>query len=278
VQLSLGTKYRISVPWDEGSWFEVSVPAALKRTPALYFTIGEESESFVAPFLGNRSAFVNLDGDYVLGPGGANGAHIRSLIQEYAGHIRVAVMASIYERSSAKGLSDVAHVDDTLAPFGLRVDAGDCSTVTVRDLRFRWQTVLPGTLPIRLPQLNARVLRVPVSPDGYLVTCRVVPDPGAPLALRAAEREPDLVFDRMENECPQLFQPPHPVTEVYGDTRNGYIWMRKYPGTNVTAVLSEGYLRLVDGARGGRPVGLGTESGWAKGPVPFACEGRRKLY
>jgi hypothetical protein len=278
VQLAFGTKYRISVPWDGGSWFEVSVPTALKGTPALYFTIGEESESFIAPFLGNSSAFVNLDGDYVLGPGGVNGAHIRSLIREYAGQIRVAVMAGIYERSSARRLSDVVHVDDTLAPFGLRVNADDCSTVTVRDLRFPWQTVLPGTLPLGLPQLKGRVLRVPVSPDGYLVTCRVVPDPGAALALTAAEREPDLVFDRMENECPQLFQPPHPVTQVYGETRKGHIWLRKYPGTNVTALLRDGYLRLVDGARGGRPVDLGTASSWAKAPVPFACGGRRKLY
>jgi hypothetical protein len=278
VQLAYGTKYRISVPWDGGSWFEVSVPSALTGSAALYFMIGEESESFVAPYLGDRSAFVNLDGDYVLGPRGANGARIRSLIQQYAGHIRVAVMASEYERSSPKSLSDVAHADDTLAPFGLRVDAGACSTVTVRNLRLPWRTVLPGTLPINLPQLNAGVLRVPISPDGYLVTCRVVPDPDAPLTLTAAEREPDLVFDRLESECPQLFQPPNPVTEVYGDARKGYLWMRKYPGTNVTAVLSEGYLRLVDGARGGRPVGLGAESGWAKGPMPLACGGRGKLY
>lgn len=278
VQLAFGTGYRTSVPWDGGSWFEVSTPPALKSSPDLYFMIGEESESFIAPFLAKGSGFVNLDGDYVLGPSGANGERIQSLIHEYGSHMRVAVMASKFELSPPKELPDVAHVDDTLAPFGLRADTDNCATITVRDMRFPWQNVLPGTLPLNLPQIKARMMRVPVSPDGFLLTCRVVPDPAARLALAAAEREPDLVFNRMENECPRLFQPPHPVTEIFGDSRRGYVWMRKYPGTNLTAVLSQGSLRLVNGTRGGRPLNLGSESDWVRGPVPLACGREGELY
>lgn len=278
VQLAFGTKYRESAPWDGGSWFEVSVPAALKKSSDLYFTIGEISDSFVDPFLADGSAFVNLDGDYVLGPGGANGARIRSLIREYGSHIRVAVMASEYQRVPPTKLSAASHVDDTLAPFGLRADTGDCSTVTVRDMRLPWREVLPGTLPINLPQRKDQVLRVPLSPDGYLFTCRVVPDPGARLVLAAAEREPDRVFDRMEEQCPRIFRPPHPVTEVFGDAHDGYVWMRLYPGTNLTAVMIQGNLRLVDAARGSRPVSLGSESDWAKGPVPLSCGQRGGVY
>ena len=278
LQLALGTKYRESAPWDGGPWFETSVPAALQENPALYFLIGEESESFVAPFLGKGSAFVNPDGDYVVGPGGANGARIRSLIQEYAGHIRVAVMASEYQRSPARGLSDASHADDTLAPFGLRTDTSDCSTVTIRDMRRPWRKVLAGTLPINLPQIKGRELRVPISPDGYLVTCRVIPDPGARTAMTAAEREPNVVFNRMEDECPGTFQPQRPMTTVYGNAREGYVWMRQYAATDLTAVLIRGSLKLVDAVRGSRPVNLGNESDWAKGPVRLVCGRRGEIY
>jgi hypothetical protein len=271
VQLAFGTQYRTSVPWDRGPWFEVSVPAALQRSPDLFFIVGEESESFVVPFLAAGSGVVNLDGDYVLGPTGVGGARIQALIRRYAGHIRVAAMAGEFVLSPPKQLPDLAHANDTLAPFGLRVDETDCSTVTTHNMRFPWRKVLPGTIPLDLPQIKAKLLRVPQSRDGYLVTCQVVPDPGSRQALANAESEPDLVFDRMEGECPQLFQPLHPVTQVFGDVRAGYLWMRKYPGTDLTAVIVGGSLRLADGTRGGRPEMLGPEADWAKGPLPLAC-------
>lgn len=278
VQLAVGAEYRVSVPWDGGSWFEVSVPPALRESANLYFLIGEESESFVAPYLGKGSGFVNLAGDYVLGPAGANGARMAALIREYAGHIRVAVMASEFQPRHVQSLSDVAHVNDTLAPFGLRADTTDCATLVVRDMRTPWRKVLPGTLPLNLPQLKSKVLRIPVSPVGYMVTCSVVPDATSRLTLAAAEQEPDLVFHRMENECPSLFQPPDPVTQVWGGSQKGYLWMRKYPGTNLTAVLSRGSLSLVDGVRAGHPMPIGSENDWAKGAVALTCGRRGELY
>lgn len=278
VQLAFGTQYRAPVAWDGGPWFELSVPEALRETPNLYFMIGEESESFTAPFLAKGSGFVNLDGDYPLGPQGANGAQIQELIREYGDRIRVGMLAGEFDLSPAKALPDVAHVNDTLAPFGLRADTTDCSTVIVRDMRNPWRKVLPGTLPMNLPQFGTHVFRVPQSRDGYLVTCRVVRDPGSGLALARAEREPDLVFDRMEAECPGIFLPPHPVTEAYGDSRSGYLWMRKYSGTGLAALIRDGSLKFVDGTRGGLPDPLGAESEWARAPVPLACGRRDEHY
>jgi hypothetical protein len=278
VQLAFGTVYRTSVPWDGGPWYEVSVPAALKRTPNLYFILGEMSQSFVAPFLAQGSGFVNPDGDYVVGAGGANGAHVQALIREYAGHIRVGVMAGEFVLSPPKELPDLAHANDTLAQFGLQVDTTDCSTVIVHAVRERWRKVLPATLPIKLPQLGSRMLLVPQSAEGYVVTCHVVPDPASRRALAAAEREPDLVFERMEGECPRLFQPPRPVTQVYGDSRRGYLWLRKYPGTGLTAIVMEGVLKLVDGTRGGRAAVIGSESDWARGAVRLACGRQGEHY
>ena len=278
VQLAFGTVYRTSVPWDGGPWFEISVPAALKTTPDLYFFLGEESPSFVAPFLAKGSGFINPDGDYVLAAGGPNGARVQALIRQYAGHIRVAEMAGEFVLSPPKQLPDLAHANDTVAPFGLRVDTTDCSTVIAHGVRERWRKVLPATLPIHLPQLGSKAILVPESTEGYLVTCRVVPDPAVRSALAAAAREPDLVFERMESQCPRLFVPPRAVSAVYGDGRSGYLWIRKYPGTGLTAIIMNGVLKLVDSTRGGRAAVLGSESDWAKGGVRLACGRQGERY
>lgn len=278
VQLAWGTKYRASASWDGGPWFEVSVPAALGKGPHLYFLMDDQSHSFVAPYLGKGSAFVNLDGVYALGPEGINGARIESLIRKYADHIRVAEMASPFELKPVEELPEPLQVNYVLASFGLRADTSDCSTITVGDIRARTRRVLPGTLPIRVPQLDGKVLWVPQSPDGYLVTCRVIADPGSRVALANAEREPNLVFDRMETECPRLFQPLRLVTKVYQGDHGDRVWAREYPNTNLTALLTEGTLEIFDGTRGGRPEVLGSESDWARAPVPLTCGRRGEHY
>lgn len=278
LQLALGAGYRLPAAWTTGAWFDMSIPPELTSEPNLFFTIGEESDSFVAPFLARGSAFVNLEGDYALGSNGANGAYVAELIHRYGDHIRVAVLESELTFAQRRQLPDLAHVDDTLAPFGLRAEDGNCSTIVIHNVRYRWRKVLPDTLPIRIPQLDGKVLWIPVSPDGYLRVCRVVSDPGAATALEAAERVPNLVLDRVEDACPRLFQPQRPVTATYGDSLAGYRWIRKYPSTNLTIFIDHGSVALVDGARGGRPKYLGKESDWAKAPLPLACGRRGELY
>lgn len=278
LQLAFGAGYRWPAAWDGGPWFEVSVPHALASESDLVFSIGEASNSFVVPFLSPGSAFVNLEGDYVLGPDGANGAHIQGLIHRYGRHIRVAVLESEGTFALQRKPPRLADVDDALAPFGLRTDSNDCSTIVIRDVRYRWQRVLADTLPIRIPQLRGQMLRIPVSPDGYFTVCRVVSDPAAATALEQAERVPNLVLDRIEDACPRLFQPRRPVTEAHGDGRAGYRWIRKYPGTNLSLLMVQGAAELVDGARGGRPDYLGSESDWAKSPLPIACGRHGALY
>lgn len=271
VQLALGTEYRTSAPWDGGAWFEVSVPAEQNENPNLYFLLGDQTDSFIAPFFAAGSAFVNLGGAYVLRPDGANGASVRSLLRQYGHHIRVVNVASAFKLGPVRQLPELSHVDYTLAPFGLRADTSHCLTIIARDMRASKRKLLPGMLPIQLPQLEGKVTYVPQSPDGYLVACRVTSDPAARIALANAAREPNLVFDRMESECPGLFQPPRPATKVYGDGQGGYLWVREYSNTNLTAVLGEDYLRLVDGTRGGQPQLLGNESDWARAPMPLEC-------
>lgn len=278
LQLALGARYRQSVAWDGGPWFQVSVPRALAERPDLYFFVGEQSESFLAPWLAKGSGFIDLEGDYALGPNGANGAQVETLVQEHAPHLRVAVLKSPYVHSDAARLPHPSDVDDALAPFGLRADTTDCATVTVRNMRRPWRNVLTDTLPIRLPQIKSTMIRVRQSANGYLVTCRVVSDPGSRVALADAERGPNLVFDRVEDACPQLFQPSRPMTQAFGNGKTGYVWLRKYTSTNLALAIVGGSVRLADGVRGGQPEYLGRESAWEKAPLALACERRGASY
>lgn len=278
VQLFAGSRYRLPVAWDGGPWFEVSVPPALASEPNLYLTLDEESNSYIAPFLARGSGLVNLEGDYVLSPDGPNGMHVESLIRKYWPHIRVAEFDERFVGAGAAKLPHPAHVDDTLSQFGLRADTADCATIPVHDMRPAWRNILPGTLPIKLPPIKGGMLRIPESPTAYVVTCRVVRGPGRSAELMEAERGANLVFDRLEDACPELFRPKRLATELWGDGHTGYIWIRKYQSTNLVALIVHGSVEFVDGARGGRPDILGRESDWLRAPQPLTCGTRREGY
>ena len=274
LQLVAGSRYRLPAAWDGGPWFEVSVPPALASESNLYLTLDEESNSYIAPFLASGSGFINLEGDYVLRPDGPNGAQVESLIRKYWPHVRVTEFDERFVGAGAAKLPHPAHVDDTLSQFGLRADTADCATIPVHDMRPAWRNILPDTLPIKLPPIKGGMLRIPESPTAYLVTCRVVKGPGGSTELTDAERGANLVFDRLEDACPELFRPKRLATEVWGDERTGYMWIRKYQSTNLVALIVRGSVELVDGARGGQADVLGRESDWLQGPRPLTC-GRR---
>lgn len=273
-EMCVGATYRSYVPWDGGRPFELSIPEELTARPYLYLTLGEQSLSFVAPFVAPGSGFVDLEGDYVIGPSGPNGAHLESLIRRYGPYLRVLVADPRFTIGRGAGLPDRAHIDDTLAHFGLRADEDDCSTILFKDVRQPFIDVLPGTLPIHLPQLQGRKIRVPVSPDRTLTTCKVVPDDRPEAALFASEGTANLAFDHLEDECPQLFQPRRPVTEDYGDEKKGYYWIRRYDTTDLAVIITHGVVKLVDPVRGGPATYLGHESDWETEPLQLAC-GRR---
>ena len=276
-ELCAGATYRAYVPWDGGPPFEFSIPKKLTTQPYLYLTLGEESISFLAPFMAPGSGFTDLEGDYVLGPIGPSGAHLKSLIGRYAPHVRILVLDSRL-RGHGVGVPDAAHVEDTLAHFGLRAVSNDCLAITIKDVRQPFIRVSPSSLPIHLPQLAGEKIKVPVSPDTYLMTCGVVPDGGPHTALFSGEQRANLAFDRLEDACPQLFLPRRPVTQDYGDERTGYYWMRTYDDTGLAVMIVHGAVKLFDPVRGGSPTNLGPETQWETAPPRLACGRHNELY
>jgi hypothetical protein len=90
-----------------------------------------------------------------------------------------------------------SRADVALERFGLRVDASDCATITVRGLPPDLEIERESSVPIRPRPRDTT----------YLVSCHVVPGDTDRAALTARMRAVDGVFDRLEDACPQLFRP-----------------------------------------------------------------------
>jgi hypothetical protein len=266
-QVQAGAAFRPAYPWEGEPWFDVSIPAAVASQPALYLSIDVQSNSFVVPYLPAGSGFINLEGDYVLGPDGANGARVRELIKRFSPHLRVLVLDS---RVDAERDTDVPHLDnvnDAVEPFGLRVDSNSCSRIVARATPKLEIVTVGGALP-RLPA-SAWYAR-------YLVTCPLVPDPADWGALASSEQSANLVLDRLEDACPVLFQPRRPETYLTGGDANTHFWVRRYSNTDLIGWVHAGrvgFEKLIGEGRG-HLEDAGSQLAWEKSPLRVAC-GRR---
>jgi hypothetical protein len=256
VQLSMGAEYRWNAaPWG-GPWFDVSVPEKLKTEPNLYLTLGVQSNSFLAPFLAKDSGFVNFAGGFTLDPEGANGAHVKALIQRFSPNVRVVFGGGSRYKNAATQAPSAPEVDDALQWYGLRADMSDCATITVHGLSPALEIRYESSLPVE-----------PQSRDtSYLVTCRVVPDTADRSALLARRNAVNIVFDRIEDACPKLFSPRRLVTIHEGD-----VWRRLYGSTDILAWIRHGRVKMADLIRPKGVTDIGAESDWAKAPLQLDC-------
>ena len=110
-----GRHYRWNdTPWDD-HWINIAVPARLKSEPNLYLTMGTPTNSFVAPYLSPGAGLVNFIGQYTLGPDGANGARIASLVNQFAPNIRMLIRGQrLYRKDEGRmptRLKSIRHSD-----------------------------------------------------------------------------------------------------------------------------------------------------------------------
>jgi hypothetical protein len=263
VQLYLGAEYRWNgVAWG-GQWFDLSIPEKLRTEPKLYLTLGTQSNSFLAPFLAKDSGFVNVAGGYTLDPDGANGTHVRALISSFSPNVRV-VFLTTKPYKIGEDRPSLPQVDDSLQWYGLRANMADCSTITVHELppelEIRYQTSQPQE-----PQNRDTT---------YIATCGLVPDATTDRsALIARQRVINLVFDHLEDACPEIFQPRRLVSLHYGDA-----WRRVYGATDVVAWVSYGRVKFSDQIRPHGFIDVGSESDWAKAPLHLDCGKHNSLF
>jgi hypothetical protein len=228
----------------------------------LYLTIGLQTNSFAAPFLARGAGLVNFSGGYApLGPEGVNGVRMAALISRYAPHVRVLVpSANLYGGDALRSEVDIA-----LERFGLRVDTRDCSSIIVHGLP-------PDLQATPTSQTSTAVDQARYTTN--LVSCHLVTDGVADPARYATDRQTaDLVLDRLEDACPELFQPRSPLTEPGAGG-----WVRRYANTDLTAWVSRGRVKFTQLVGDDRVVFVGRESDWAKAPLRLACGRRNGEY
>lgn len=262
----VGSGYRPHLPWTNGPWFAVSVPASLTSRPHLFLMLGGQTNSFIIPDMPRTSGFVNLDGGYkLLGPDGPNGRRVESLIRRYAPHVRVVVRDRLSNADQASTLPDAQVVGDTLGPFGLKVEPDQCAKIVARGVMIPYR--------IGIGARGANRPHVPESHTEYLLACRVVRVPVDQVLQLSARHAADLAFDHLEESCPALFAPPQPGDRIMGDRRDGYFLAREYPDTGVVAWITHGIVRFqkIDS---GREHDAGSERMWQIGVRRVAC-GRR---
>lgn len=261
-QVQAGTVFRPPLPWGREAWFDISMPEALASQDALYFSVGMQSNSFVVPYLAPGSGFVNLHGDYVLGPDGANGARLRKLIKRFSPHLRVLVTDTRVDADRGTDVPHLDNIDDALEPFGYRVDAGRCVRI-----------VTPYAPTLQVVTVARQLPRLPLSKwyVRYLVSCQLVPDRVQQDSLVFKERAPNLVLDRMEDACPELLQPSRPVTSVAGSYAQGYTWARWYSNTDVLARVHDGRVTVRRLIGAGHEQDAGLELAWERAPLRVEC-------
>jgi hypothetical protein len=265
-QLCIGAQLRWSqAPWD-GRWFNVDMPEKLATEPNLYLSIGMQPNSFIVPFLAAGSGFVNFFGSYALGPDGANAVRVNAMIKRKGTHVRVLVAGEGIYPDAARREPRQSDVDDALSTFGLRVDMSDCETIEIQGMRREMSRVLKSSIPVRPAAPEFRY-------DSYLASCHVMTDSRDRSREQAARRDADVVLDRLEDECPKLFQPPRPQTQYQND-----VWFRVYPGTDLTAWVSKGEVRFTDPTRDVHEILVGREEQWLSSPPFLDCGRRHNKY
>ena len=261
-QLYSGTEFRARLPWTHGPWFKVLVPAELASHPSLYFTIGNQTDSFIFPDLPAGSGFVNLAGEYVLAPDGSNGKRIESLVGRYGTNLRVLVRDSRADAARETSLPNPMMVDDALEPFGLKADPSRCSRIAVHGVVVEW---------LDFSSARAQRRRSAAGADaGYFEACALDRNGSGPAPPFPGKSAADLALDHLEDSCPALFQPARPADIVGGDAARGYVFMRRYANTGMVAWVGQGwvrFLKLLDA----NEQDVGRERSWEKQPLRVVC-------
>ncbi len=260
-QLHFGTQYSSNIPWNHEPWFQVTVPKSLAAEPELYFSVGIQSNSFLAPYLAPGSGLINLEGGYTLGPGGAIGEHIAALIRRYSPHLQILMRDGRRDVGYDASLPKMVNANDALEPFGLQLDSSRCAHIVVRGT----SSPAIGTTPGRA----ARKESLAEATTGYFVACQVVTPQARDPALVSGERRADLALDHLEDACPALFQPRRAATYLLGDNKDGYIWARQYGDTGMLAWVDKGWMHF-QRFMGHQGYG-GPESAWERAPLRVTC-------
>lgn len=223
------------------SWFDVTVAEKLKAEPALYLTMDTNSWSVLAGSFHPDSAFININGQFPLGLDGAAGDRIQSLLSRFDGSIRM--LRKIPSDVDIGNLPQhwIVNRSEVLSRFGLKVDATDCVTAS---------------------------LRITANERTVLLSCRLVADAEGLARYRQGWATMEPLFARLEKRCGAQLKPLG-AAPISADG----IWSRHYMGTENTLIVDGGRV-FMKKYHTLNPVYLGTTAEWASDDVSPAVAGR----
>ncbi len=246
-----------SSPWGSGPWFQIELPAQLRSQPNLFLTEGAQSYSFVAPFVHPRSGFINFSGGYAIAPDDANGRRVQALVRQYWPNVRVLTEGRhLYRPEDLLEPTDRS-INGPLARLGLRVDPSDCVSLAAHGV--------PPAAPVTVLGHEPTEPRDPETT--YLISCAVAEDAAAQSEQQAGRARAQMILDRVELACPELFQPRGLAAEF----QNGR-WERLYLNTDIVLWISQGEVKFANPIKAQGVTVLGAESAWARAPLHLHCE------
>lgn len=234
-----------TAPWTR-TWYDVSIPERLKEEPFLYVSVGNNSNSFVYPYLHPQAAFTNPLGQTALDLDGAGGRQLKALFKQHAGRIRfLAVAPPVGEKGDQALPRWKRAIDAQISRLGFAVDSEDCEMILASG-------------PIESGQdfdATAPKLR-------RIGSCRLV-------ERRFAHAEERARMTRIARSvvewCPKLFKPAYTLMERTADA-----WSAAYPATDSMLVIKDGSIFGVF-VRSNINLVFGTVEAWEQGKRP-SCD------
>ncbi|MDP9893495.1 hypothetical protein J2W32_002439 [Variovorax boronicumulans] len=202
VHLVHGSSRWSPVAW-ESSWLDFQLPAAVTRQPAGIISTDTLSFSAIVPSLHPASGMATINGMHTMPNGAEMPARLNSLIEKYHDNLYVLYAIGQFDFSAKTEISAtrLKILDEKLAPYGLKI--GTASTSTACEY---------GKLPF-YRKVHGWSWQ-PRTQEAYVFAfCKIV-ETSSLLKNAAAEksRANDLIFDLIEDKCPEVFSPRRAVT------------------------------------------------------------------
>jgi len=236
-------------------WVEASVPARLRDTPYAYLSLGaSESNSVIAPFLHQQSAFVSLIGSsYAFRSDGPGSGRINQIIKLHKNHLRMLATIPPGQRSPQAGSFN--GWDMLLAPWKLKIIRSDCEFLEV--------VLSPNKNATDKfsQQLKGNISQIP------MLSCALETSAGEDENTLRERKRLTLVFDHVEESCPLLFSPRGwQLTKLAG------VWQRHYLQSDIVVYARKERLSLSKYEYGPFDVDMGSIEDWEHNRSKFVCE------
>ena len=233
-------------PWAP-SPLDLTIPAALQRSPAYYLSLQLQSYAALAAFLPPEARFSNLIGQNTLPPDGIAWRAITADRQARQLPFRSLATVDILGRQGEVNDATLDVQDAQLSEYDLRIDRHDCQLIDLDghgQPALRWHDQPPS------PSSLSHDKRV------ALVSCAILEKPPLDAAERTRRQAIDRRMAAWEHRCPALFAPSgtHSEQAAPGTRRRFYVntdtWLIETRGRLAALLIHTGRSIPLENAEG----------------------------